>query len=411
VVEIMHDPSRVGVSGPLLPDVDGFAAWLDAQGYASGTVVFHLRVMAHLSRWMQAEGLAVAALGSAAVDGFLAGRPAVSYLARLRRGSFQPLLGYLRAVGVAPAAEAEAPYPSTAAVVEVVLARYGDYLAVERGLAAGTITRNVELVRPFLAGLHRDGRLELQRLRAGEVSAFVLALSREQAGSVARAVTALRSLLRFLHADGLTRAGLAEAVPTVARRKLAGLPKALTSDQVAALLASCDRDTALGRRDLAILTVLWRLGLRAGEVAGLRLDDIDWRRGEITVAGKGRRCERLPLPADVGQAVVSYLAGRRPGTAVREVFACARAPHRAMSRGAVTNVVARAARRAGLGTVHAHRLRHTAATAMLGAGASLTEIGQVLRHRHALTTTIYAKVDTEALRALARVWPGSEATA
>jgi integrase/recombinase XerD len=185
-------------------------------------------------------------------------------------------------------------------------------------------------------------------LTAGEVTAFVLALSRRQRGSLARTVTALRSLLRFLHVEGVTGAGLADAVPTVARWKLAGLPKALTGDQVAALLASCDRGTVVGRRDVAILTVLSRLGLRAGEVARLRLEDIDWRRGEITVTGKGGRHERLPLPADVGGAIVSYLTDGRPDADVREVFTCVRAPHRPMGRGAVTNVVARAASRVHL---------------------------------------------------------------
>jgi site-specific recombinase XerD len=224
-------------------------------------------------------------------------------------------------------------------------------------------------------------------------------------------VTALRSLLRFLHVDGVIGAGLADAVPAVAGRKLAGLPKALAADQVAAMLATCDRGTAVGRRDLAVLTVLSRLGLRAGEAAALRLDDIDWRQGEITVTGKGSRQERLPLPADVGSVVVAYLRDGRPRASHREVFLCARAPHRGMSRGAVTNVAARAARKAGLGTVHAHRLRHSAATAMLSAGGSLNEIGQVLRHRHVLTTAIYAKVDIVALRTVARPWPGSGAAA
>jgi integrase/recombinase XerD len=410
MVRIMGDLSRVRMSGPLLPYVEGFAAWLTERGYASTTVLFHARLLANLSRWMQAEGLAVSELGPAAVDGFLAGRAAVGHLVRLRRGSFQPLLGYLQMAGVVPAAEP--PRPSTAE--DVLLARYASHLAVERGLAQTTIARNVELVRPFLAGLHREvpeGRIELEGLTPGKVTAFVLALSRWRTGSVPRTVTALRSLLRFLHADGLTATGLADAVPTVARWKLAGLPKALTADQVAALLATCDRGSVVGRRDLAIMTVLSRLGLRAGEVARLRLGDVDWRRGEIAVTGKGCRHERLPLPADVGEVIVSYLTGGRPDIEVREVFLCVRAPHRAMTRGAVTNVVATAARKAGLGTVHAHRLRHSAATAMLGAGASLNEIGQVLRHRHALTTTIYAKVDAEALRTVARTWPASETAA
>ena len=171
------------------------------------------------------------------------------------------------------------------------------------------------------------------------------------------------------------------------------------------MLASCDAGTALGLRDLAILALLSRLGLRASEVAGLRLEDIDWARGELTVTGKGNKSERLPLPADVGSAIVNWLQNGRPRCGHREVFVCDRGPHRPMSRGAVTNVAARAARKAGLGTIHAHRLRHTAATAMLEAGGSLAEIGQVLRHDRVLTTAIYAKVDVTALRAVAMPWP------
>ena len=176
------------------------------------------------------------------------------------------------------------------------------------------------------------------------------------------------------------------------------------------LLTSCDRTTPTGCRDFAILTLLVRLGLRAGEVAALRLEDIDWRRGEITVRGKGNRVDRLPLPDDVGQAIVEYLRHGRPRQAqVRTVFVWTHAPYRGLASNAVTTVVANAGRRAGIGLIGAHRLRHTAATAMLHAGGSLTEIGQVLRHRRVLTTAIYAKVDREALRQVARPWPGDAA--
>jgi len=370
-------------------------------------VADHLRLTAELSLWMQAEGVAVSALSPARLDAFLDMQRALGRLAQWRRRSFQPLLMYLGAVGVVTVADS--PSPSTAA--DTLLCGYANYLAAERGLAQATIVQNVRLVRPFLAGRLRDGGLDLDRLTAGDVTAFVLAISRQRPAAVPRTATALRSLLRFLHTDGLTAAALAEAVPTVARWTLAELPKALTGDQVAALLATCDRGTVMGRRNHAIMTLLSRLGLRAGEVARLRLDDIDWRHGEVSVVGKGRRQERLPLPTDVGEALVGYVTGGRPDADVREVFTTVRAPHRAMTRRAVSGVVAAAARKAGLGTVHAHRLRHSAATAMLDAGASLREIGQVLRHRHAITTAVYAKVDVAALRTIARPWPGSEVTA
>lgn len=220
-------------------------------------------------------------------------------------------------------------------------------------------------------------------------------------------VTALRSLLGFLHVDGLIPRRLTAAVPSVAGWRLAGLPKALTPTEIEALFASCDRRTSKGCRDFAVLTMLVRLGLRAGELAALRLDDIQWRAGTIVIRGKGHQVEPLPWPADVGQAVVTYLRrGRSTTAADRTVFISVTAPHRALSAGAVSEIVAAAARRASLGVIHAHRLRHTVATMLLRAGAPLPEIGQLLRHRRLLTTAIYAKVDRAALRKIARPWPG-----
>ena len=250
--------------------------------------------------------------------------------------------------------------------------------------------------------------IDLEDLTAREVAAFVVTQSRQRPKSVKQMVTALRSLLGFLHAEGLI--GQPLAVPSPAGWAQSGLPKALDGDQVTALLASCDPATWTGRRDLAILTLLARLGLRAGEVAALRLDDIDWRLGEITVRGKGNRHDRLLLPADAGQRIVAYLQDGRSGTAQgRTVFVRAQAPYRALTSNAVTTVVAYAGKRAGLGAIGAHRLRHSAATAMLRSGGSLTEIGQTLRHARPLTTAIYAKVDVGALRQLARPWPGEPA--
>ncbi len=242
----------------------------------------------------------------------------------------------------------------------------------------------------------------------GDVTAFLTGESRRLAPkTVQRVATALRSLLRFWHLQGLTGGPLDRAVPKAANRR-PGLPRPLEQGQVAALLASCDQQTAMGRRDLAMLTLLARLGLRAGEVAGLTLDDIDWRSGEISIAGKGGRRDRLPLPADAGQAIAAWLLHGRPARALdRSVFIRARAPRSGLTAGAVTQAVAAAAQRAGLGAIYAHRLRHSAATAMLAGGGSLAEIGQVLRHRRAQTTSAYTKVNIEALRTLARPWPGA----
>ena len=405
----MGELFQVALSGPLEEHAAGFAADLAGQGYAHSVVVIHVRRLAHVSLWLEARGLGASALDEAAGRAFLVDRQAAGRSASLRIGSLAPLLEYLRGIGAAPVPGPVQP----ATPADALLARYAGYQASERGLSAKTIARNVMAIRPVLADLGREDQpdLGLGRLTAREVMDFVVGQSRQRPGSMPHLVTALRSLLRFLHVDGVTATGLADAVPTTAGKKLAGLPKALPAGQVAAMLASCDQGTALGLRDLAVLTLLSRLGLRISEVAGLKLEDIDWHRGEITVSGKGNRTERLPLPADVGTAIVAYLQDGRPRSGQGRVFLCDRGPHRPMSRGAVTNVAARAAAKAGLGTVHAHRLRHSAATAMLEAGGSLDEIGQVLRHRRTLTTAIYAKADVTALRTVARPWPGQEAAA
>lgn len=399
--------ARLEISGPLAPYEAGFTKWLGHKGYAPTVVRTHQRRVIHLSEWMHTAGIDVAGFGPATVDAFISAQSTIGRFPGWRAGSWAALLEYLRSMGV-PLADPPAPVVTA---VDVLLAQFAEYEATERGLAARSIVRTVCAVRPFVECRMREGPCGLEQLTAAEVISFVVEQSHRAPRSLAHLVPALRSLLRYLHVTGVTPVGLASAVPTMARWKLAGLPKALPDEQVRALLASCDPETEVGQRDRAILTMMWRLGLRIGEVAALRLEDIDWRRGELVITGKGPRCERLPLPSDVGEAVVSYLTGWRPKTEARHVFVCALAPHGRMFRTTVTNVVARAARRAGLGVMHAHRLRYSAATAMLGAGASLEEIGQVLRHRNALTTTIYAKVDTAVLRRIARPWPGSEAAA
>jgi integrase/recombinase XerD len=403
----MRDPSRVRVTGPLEPFAAGFAAELSRQGFTPTSAGLQLGLVAHVSRWLAAEGLGPAGLSAETAGRFCEARRAAGYTSHLTARALGPLLAYLRGLGVlAPAAA-----PVVEGPVDELLARYRSYLEVERGVVAVVARGYVDKVRPFLEGLAEPEGLDLGRLGAADVVAFVVAECPRQSRSAAKlTVTALRSLLGFLHLEGELGRPLAGAVPSVAGWRLASLPKRLEAEQVRALLASCDRATANGRRDLAIMTVLVRLGLRAGEVAALSLDDIDWPAGEIVVRGKARRDERLPLPADVGEAIVGYLRDGRPASASgRAVFVRVKAPHKALTSGGVTQVVVAAARRAGLGQIHAHRLRHTAASEMLRAGASLPEIGQVLRHRRALSTANYAKVDREALRRIARPWPGAPA--
>lgn len=395
------------VEGPLEAYVAGFRGELQRLGYTPLSAAGHVRLMAHLSRWMAREGLPAAALTASTVDAYFAERRAAGYVNERTARALQPLVTYLRGLGVTR----QGPAVTPTGPVEVLLARFQDYLLVERGLTATTAALNVRLARPFLTSrAHGAGQLDLASLDAAEVAAFVVAQSRERPRSVKRIVTAVRSLLGFLHVAGLIDQPLAAGMPSPTGWTLTGLPRGLNPSQVAALFASCDRSTPTGCRDFAILTLLVRLGLRAGEVATLAFDDIDWRRGELTVRGKGNRHDRLPLPADVGQAIVDYLQQARPDTAQgRAVFVRAQAPYRALTSNGVTTIVLIAGRRAGIGRVAAHRLRHTAATAMLDTGGSLGEIGQVLRHRRALTTALYAKVDTAGLRRLARPWPGDAA--
>lgn len=400
----MLDPSRVQVRGPLEGFAAGFAVELQAVGYQRVPVVFQLQLMAHASRWLEEEGLLAGALTSEVVERFLAARRAAGYANHVTARAMSPLVAYLRGLGVAPPPSSRAPVGA----VEELLVEYREYLAVERGLTADTIEGYVLAVRSFLEG--RDSganELELSGLTAADVIGFVVARCPTQSrGAAKMTVTALRSLLGFLHLRGMVGESLVGAVPSTASWRLSGLPRALEPEQVDALLGSCERESSSGQRDFAILTMLSRLGVRAGEVAALTLENVDWHAGELVIVGKGRRSERLPLPVDVGEAIVAYLQAGRPVTAQdRCLFVRVRAPHHGLTTGGVTQVVVSAARRAGLGQIHAHRLRHSAATRMLRAGAGLEEIGQVLRHRAVLTTAIYAKVDRDALRQLARSWP------
>jgi integrase/recombinase XerD len=395
----------VRVRGPLAGYAEGFADELVGQGYTAGSTRLQLQLMAQVSRWLDGEELDAAGLTELAAERFIAARRARGCRLFRSRRALEPMLVYLRARCVAPAPAAVGPVGP----VEELLADYRRYLLVERALPSGTARVYVEAIRPFVAARAGAERVELEGVTAADVSAFVLAEAARRPGSSIRSVaTALRSLLGFLHVEGLLARSLTGAVPGVGAWRLAGLPQPLEPGEVRRLLASCDRRTALGRRDFAMLVLLCRLGLRCGEVAGLALEDIDWRAGELVVYGKGHRDDRLPLPVDVGDAIAGYLRRGRPASAHgRTVFVRALAPHRALTPGAVSQVVTAAARRAGLGALSAHRLRHTVASELLRAGASLPEIGQVLRHERMASTAIYAKVDRDALRQLARPWPGS----
>ena len=286
-----------------------------------------------------------------------------------------------------------------------LLAEFRTWLGQERGLSAMTVRCYSKQAKYFLAAVGGPGAVS--GLDAGTVTAFMVEHSRDRNGWSAKAmVTSLRALLRFAHVTGRTAVPLAGAVPAVASWRLAALPRGLSQAEIGRLLAGCDRETAAGLRDYAVLSLLARLGLRGAEAAGLRLGDIDWRAGEIAVCGKGSRIERLPLPAPAGEALVAWLTDGRPRCESRAVFVTVRRPYRPLTPEAVRAIMGRACDRAGLQRRGAHRLRHALATEMLRAGASLPEVGQVLRHRSQLSTSLYAKVDQDALRPLARPWPG-----
>jgi len=398
----MSDPSRVRVTGPLERYAEGFVAELVEAGYRPRSAAVQLRLLAHLSRWLEQGGIDPSELREVQLERFR--REHLDGVVGLRgAGGLVALLGYLRGLGIVPPVDQPAR-----SVVGLLLERYRDYLLVERGLTAETARGYVDLAQPFVASRVRGGELDLAGLTPGDVLGFVLAeCQRRPQRSAKMLVTALRSLLGFLHVEGLISRTLAPVVPSVAFWRLQGLPRGLDADQVGALLSSCDSATVQGRRDLAMLLLLVRLGMRRGEVARLQLDDIDWRAGELLVRGKGPRVERLPLPSDVGEALVGYLRDGRPADAeTRAVFMRVRAPRAAMTPHGITQVVVSASKRVGLGEVTAHRLRHTAASELLRHGAPLREIGQLLRHRTELTTTIYAKVDRDRLRELALPWPG-----
>ena len=315
---------------------------------------------------------------------------------------FAPLLAHLRTVGAIRTGDAPPPTP-----IDALCDAYSRYLVRERGMVPSTVRAYTQTARNFLRHRLAGGVLDLDPLTGQDVIRIVLdECRRRKPGSANRYQSELRRLLQFLELEGRVSSKLSRAVPRGPRWRDAHLPRALQRDEAARLLAACKDNTAAGCRDFAVLKLLSRLGLRSREVANLTLEDIDWRHGEITVRAKGR-CEQLPLPADVGEALYQWLLRRPRQAAARQVFLTVNAPVVGISSSGITTIVRRVSRRAGLDPVGAHRLRHTAATAMLRSGASLAEVGQVLRHQELQTTAIYAKVDHGHLRELARPWPGA----
>jgi len=404
----MTDRSLAGPrAGPLAPYVDAFAKRLRGLGYTASTWRAKLCVVADFSRWLQRRGLLAADVDEQTI---------VKYLGRCGRrghsGTLGDLLEALRAAAIVPRPtlpEGDETQP------ERLEREFGQYLAVERGLSQATLKNSLPFVRSFLA--HRFGAnpIVMDDVRAPDVTRFLLRkLHTVGPGRAKLMVGALRSFFRFLRWRGDIAIDLASSVPKVADWRLSALPKSLPADEVERLIRSCPRGTVTGQRDYTLLLLLARLGLRAGEVVAMTLDDIDWEAGELTVRGKGGRADRLPIPRDVGQAMATYLREGRPqDCSTRQFFIRRRAPRRGFAGSmAVCTIVRRALERAGIASPRkgAHLLRHSLATEMLRKGASLAEVGEILRHHLVDTTAIYAKVDLVALRALAQPWPsGGEA--
>lgn len=380
----MKESERVRVSGPLAKYAAGFAAKLTAQGYTDLSLRNQLLLIAHFSRWLEAKRIEVPDLTRQLVDRYLRVRRRTRTCWCSMRG-LTPLLTFL---GHEAIVEADRP-----ADTELV-ARYRVAL-IERGLSSTIQQAYLVVARAFL----RDR--SPAKLMPADVTRFVGETRPCNAGLL----SALRSVLRFLFLVGETSQQLVFSVPSMPGWKQTSLSKALAPAEARAVLSSCDRRTVGGRRDHLVVLLMLRLGLRGCEVAGLRLDDIHWVEGEIEIRGKGTT-GRLPLPTDVGEAIVGYLRWSRPATAMRALFLTSRAPIRAISSSSIVAIAGRVLRHAGV-SGGGHRLRHTAATSMLRRGASLTEIAQVLRHRHLATTAIYAKVDRDRLRDLAQRWPVS----
>ena len=391
--------SKVLMTGPLAPFADAYAVELKRRRYTPLTSVNQLRQVARLSSWLEVQGLEVAELTGEHVEEFLAFQRVTGRCrAQWSRPGVWCLLDVLRGLGVLAAEEPTRPVSPT----EALLASFECYLLAERGLAAGTARGYVSHARRFLAGMSPSG---LAGVRAGDVIAAALRESATVSVSATQFfIAGLRAFLRFCFVEGLTSADLSQAALPATGRRRSTLPRGIPRAAARALLDGCDRRSVLGCRDYAVIVTLLRLGLRAREVAGLTLDDIDWRAGELVVRGKGARQDRLPLPAEVGHAIASYLRRGRARSDRREVFLQARAPFGPIAPGTVSSTVRRACRRAAVPEVGAHRLRHTVACEMIAAGVPLVEIAQVLRHHSLQTTVVYARVDR--LRLLSAPWPG-----
>ena len=378
------------------------------RGYAKSTVKEKTRLIVKLNHWLHQQHLGANELKEEVIYKF------IEYQGRknpVRRGDFATLrllLQHMRDMGLALSSTIEIennPF-------HLIEHGFAQYLSQERGLSRATLAIYIPLVRSFLSERFKTDRIQLDELSPTDINTFILRYAQSVKRSTAKLmVTSLRSFFRYLRLRGEIATDLAEFVPTVADWRLSGIPKSLEPEQIESLLKSCDQSNKAGQRDYTILLLLARFGLRAGEIVAMTLDDINWEAGELHIRGKGPRKDRFPIHWDVGEALATYLRHGRPFCSTRRVFVRIKAPYQGFSSSvAVCNMVQRALLRAKIQTCHkgAHLLRHSLATNMLREGASLAEIGEILRHQLQNTTEIYIKVDIAALRSLAQPWMGGE---
>jgi len=397
--------------GPFENDIGRFIEGQLARGYNLGTTKWHVYSVVRFGEWLSGRGLRPASVTAENIDEF---NPPQQHNLR-RRWSGAAVRDIIELVTGRPVPCKAVEDPSDfEKQTEEITRSYAGYLRTERGLVETTNSRYVSLVRAFLSSLvPGDGKaLDFGLLRGADVSRFLLGYTAKFSPAQSKLmVCALRSFFRYLSVINLTTMDLEATVPTVPNWKLQTLPKSLKDDEVQRLLDSCDRSRSVGIRDYAAILVMARLGLRAGEVAHLKLDDINWESGELLISGKSERIHRLPITEDVGAAIAAYLQRARPHSESRLVFLRVRAPYTGFSRATgVSCIIRHAMTRAGLNPPRkgAHTLRHTVACQMLRNGGTLYEIGRLLRHQSPQTTTIYAKVDLEALRDLALPWIGGD---
>lgn len=395
-------------AGPLAPFLYTFTSLLSEKGYTNYSIKLKIRLVAKFSRWLDQQNLGVSDLKLELFDHFIKYQKTANPVRRGDLATLKLLLRHLSDAGVIP------PF-----VIKIddnpfcqIEDGFAQYLSHERGLSPETLTSYIPLVRCFLSVCFQTGTIRLERLCPKDITTFILRYAQTVKRSTAKLmVTSLRAFFRYLRLRGQIDTDLAAVVPTVSNWRLTGLPKSLEPQQIERLLKSCDQNTKVGQRDYTILLLLARLGLRAGEIVAMTLDDINWDVGELIIRGKGPRKDRLPIPRDVGEALAAYLQYCRPACPTRRIFIRARAPYQGFSSSvAICNIVQRALLRANINTYHkgAHLLRHSLATHMLCKGASLAEIGDILRHQLPNTTQIYTKVDIVSLRSLAQPWPGGE---